>query len=315
MISCFRVATIGLLVATAALAQTPVAPQSVRTPDNFSPEARKLAFPIRLSAKRALAGRQGSVIVLDASTGALLAVAEHRPGLITWAAPGSTVKPFVLRELLRLNKLRADEPIVCRRTVRLAERNFDCTHAPTPEPMTATTALAYSCNSYFSDVSTRLSPVEMENAVRLSGMVDQYRYSRSDTRGRLQRATTPDQVRLQGLGEFGIEVTPWSLASAYQKLAADASSGTLPAAVRDGLLAATDYGMARLARPVGLTVAGKTGTSRAKEGPWTHGWFAGYAPAEHPKVVIVVYLERGRGRDAAELAATTLAPLAAGKAR
>src|SRR5512141_3260314 len=140
-----------------AFAQTPVASRPAKPPDNFSPGVQRLAAPLQQASKHALASRQGSVIVLDAGTGALLAVAEHKPGLIRWAAPGSTVKPFVLRELLRLNKLRADEPIACRRTVRIGDRNFDCTHAATPEPMSATTALAYSCNSYFTEVSTRLS--------------------------------------------------------------------------------------------------------------------------------------------------------------
>jgi cell division protein FtsI/penicillin-binding protein 2 len=315
VISWFRLPSLLLVVAGMAFAQAPVTSQSARLADKFSPGVRKFAVPLQRTATRALAGRQGSVIVLDAGTGALLALAEHKPGSMPLAAPGSTVKPFVLRELLRLNRLRADEPIACRRIVRIGGRNFDCVHAPTPEPMMATTALAYSCNSYFSDVATRLSPAELEYALRHSGLVDQYRYSDFDTRGRLQRATTPDQLRLQGLGEFGIEVTPWSLASAYQRLAADVANGTAQAAVREGLLAATDYGMARLARPAGLTVAGKTGTSRASDGRWTHGWFAGYAPAEHPTAVIVVYLERGRGRDAAEIAAAALAPLVAGTKR
>ena len=51
-----------------------------------------------------------------------------------------------------------------------------------------------------------------------------------------------------------------------------------------------------------MKVAGKTGTALADEGPWTHGWFAGYAPAENPEIVLVVFLENGHGSDAAALA-------------
>jgi penicillin-binding protein 2 len=48
-----------------------------------------------------------------------------------------------------------------------------------------------------------------------------------------------------------------------------------------------------------LTVAGKTGTAETGDGP-PHAWFTGYAPAEDPKVVIVVALEHdGEGSPAA----------------
>ena len=61
--------------------------------------------------------------------------------------------------------------------------------------------------------------------------------------------------------------------------------------------------MAHAAQPASpMKVAGKTGTALADEGPWTHGWFAGYAPAENPEIVLVVFLEKGHGSDAAALA-------------
>ena len=61
--------------------------------------------------------------------------------------------------------------------------------------------------------------------------------------------------------------------------------------------------MGRGAKPNGMKVAGKTGTAVADEGPWTHAWFAGYAPADDPKIVLVVFLEKGHGgSDAAGVA-------------
>jgi penicillin-binding protein 2 len=52
-----------------------------------------------------------------------------------------------------------------------------------------------------------------------------------------------------------------------------------------------------------MKVAGKTGTSAAADGPWTHAWFAGYAPATNPDIVLVVFLEKGHGgSDAATVA-------------
>ncbi len=71
----------------------------------------------------------------------------------------------------------------------------------------------------------------------------------------------------------------------------------------------------------GVVVAGKTGTAQVREiqrGPLTenvkrfkdrdHAWFAGFAPAESPRLVVVVFLEHGGGggKDAAPVARAIL---------
>ena len=59
-----------------------------------------------------------------------------------------------------------------------------------------------------------------------------------------------------------------------------------------------DGGTGAAARLPGLDVAGKTGTAqlvgknRAARGP-DHAWFAAFAPASDPRVVVVVFVERG----------------------
>jgi cell division protein FtsI/penicillin-binding protein 2 len=65
--------------------------------------------------------------------------------------------------------------------------------------------------------------------------------------------------------------------------------------VLDGLAGATGYGLAQLAQTKSRKVAGKTGTASNPGDATTHGWFAGFAPAESPQIVVVVYVERGRG--------------------
>jgi cell division protein FtsI/penicillin-binding protein 2 len=73
-------------------------------------------------------------------------------------------------------------------------------------------------------------------------------------------------------------------------------------AVSRGLADSVKYGMAHNAQVAALAIAGKTGTASDPGQAWTHGWFAGFAPAKVPKVVIVIYLPRGNGADAAHLA-------------
>lgn len=71
--------------------------------------------------------------------------------------------------------------------------------------------------------------------------------------------------------------------------------GTL-AAVREGLTLVVEdpHGTAyKTARLPGITLAGKTGTAETGGGKPDHAWFAGFAPAEQPRVAFCVVLEHG----------------------
>jgi penicillin-binding protein 2 len=59
-----------------------------------------------------------------------------------------------------------------------------------------------------------------------------------------------------------------------------------------------------------MKIAGKTGTAASASTPRTHGFFVGYAPADKPEIVMVVFLEQGRGMDAAAVAQTVFAAFA-----
>lgn len=84
-------------------------------------------------------------------------------------------------------------------------------------------------------------------------------------------------------------------------------SGRLPASdeeiavVADALrLAADPGGTAVRGEPVGLTIAGKTGTAEFgvphADGSFdTHGWYLGWGPYEDAEIAVVVYLEHGVG--------------------
>jgi cell division protein FtsI/penicillin-binding protein 2 len=68
--------------------------------------------------------------------------------------------------------------------------------------------------------------------------------------------------------------------------------------LRQSLLAVVQDGTGVTARIPGLEIAGKTGTSqmmahsRSDRGQ-DHAWFAAFAPAGNPEVVVVVLVERG----------------------
>ncbi|HVJ84082.1 MAG TPA: penicillin-binding transpeptidase domain-containing protein, partial [Caulifigura sp.] len=50
-------------------------------------------------------------------------------------------------------------------------------------------------------------------------------------------------------------------------------------------------GTGRAAAVAGVRVAGKTGTAETGGGQPDHAWFAGYAPADRPRIAFVVMLE------------------------
>jgi penicillin-binding protein 2 len=118
-------------------------------------------------------------------------------------------------------------------------------------------------------------------------------------------AKSPEQEQLQAIGEWGVQVTPLELAEAYRSLAiVQSRHDEKLAQLFAGLEQSVAYGMGHEAQPAQpMKVAGKTGTAPADEGTWTHGWFAGYAPARDPEIVVVVFLEKGHGgSDAAAVA-------------
>jgi cell division protein FtsI/penicillin-binding protein 2 len=178
--------------------------------------------------------------------------------------------------------------------------------------MNAEDALAYSCNSYFAEMATRLTVDELQAALRKAGLDAPSGLAKEESVGNIEKAETREALQLEALGDRGIEVTALELLGAYRKLALQKRSGNLTKdeAVFAGLEESVTYGMAHAANVGGTKVAGKTGTAASRASIGTHGFFVGYAPAEKPEIAIVVYLPQGRGMDAAAVAQSVLAEFA-----
>ncbi len=76
------------------------------------------------------------------------------------------------------------------------------------------------------------------------------------------------------------------------------------AVLRDKLALVVTDGTASVLRSDSYTAAGKTGSAEFEAGKETHAWFTGYAPADHPRLVVTVIVEEGGsgGRAAAPIA-------------
>lgn len=268
---------------------------------------------------RLMAGKPGAVVVLDAASGEILAESNLKVAAQRVTAPGSVVKPLVLLELLQSGKIDPEQHLVCRRKLTLAGRRMDCTHSPAVANLAAADAIAYSCNSYFAQVAARLSPAELAEAFEHAGFASPTGLAGEagdEAAGRVAHARDLEHLQLQALGDWGVEVTPLELLAAYRSLAFHKFKNDLPAAapIFDGLERSVQYGMAHTdSGPIGITAAGKTGTAAGATTPQTHGFFLGYAPADKPEIVLVVYLEQGHGSDAAAVAASIFSAYAKGR--
>jgi cell division protein FtsI/penicillin-binding protein 2 len=261
--------------------------------------------PLEDSVDRAFAGQPGAAVVVRVQDGRVLAVYNSPVLTRRIAAPGSAIKPFVLQLLLETGAIGPQDSIACRRRLTIAGRRLDCSHPPEFATFDAEEALALSCNSYFVTAAERLRPGELERRLRELGFNRPTGLLPDEGQGHVDTAASLAQRQLLAIGVAGIEITPLELAAGYLQLARVDAPSASPAqkVVLAGLREATDYGLAQNAKSDGLSVAGKTGTASDPADPHTHAWFAGFAPAEKPEIVVVVFVERGRGSvEAANLA-------------
>lgn len=297
------------IAAVAGLLLTSALPASLHPSCGCSREACELhsqRYDSRLqaAADRALGGPAAAIVVVDVDSGRILAAKNLEfagNGLIR---SGSTLKPFVLMELLGSGKLNPRQRLVCRRPLGIAGMRLDCSHTPDVSQLDADEAIACSCNSSVAEIAPRMSGDQPAEPLRRRGLNSLARLVGSESTGYLERLTSQAQLQLMALAARGIEVAPLELLTADRKLAPMSRRGNTSTdeAVFLGLEQAVTYGTAHAASVDGMKIAAKTGTAFAADNPRTQGIFVGYAPADEP----VVHIPQGRGGEAAMVAHSAL---------
>ncbi|HTX76462.1 MAG TPA: penicillin-binding transpeptidase domain-containing protein [Terracidiphilus sp.] len=248
------------------------------------------------------------ILVLDVASGRLVAAHNLDLAAETLSAPGSTLKPLLLYQLLAQHRWDPNQRVACGGNLVVAGHRLACSH-PSAPPFDARQALAWSCNSYFAQVALSLRPGELDSLLRPTGILGPSGLLSRETTAEFHSPQTPVQTQLAFLGVEGIRITPLELAMAYRWLARELSAHPDSVATQTVLAGLTDsasFGMAGQAGLGGVPVAGKTGTAEGASTVQTHGWFAGLAPARNPQVILVVYAPSGRGADAAHIAGVVL---------
>ena len=260
---------------------------------------------VRRVAVAALGSHAGTVVVMNPRTGRVYAVVNQDWALRRGWTPASTMK--LVTSLAGVGE-KVFDPSEKVRVPTKAER------------LDLTNALALSDNDYFKSLAAR---VGAERIITYAGRVGfgettGINYD-GEIPGRLPTPQTITSAARLGFGE-GVEVTPVQLAVF---VSAVANGGTLlvpkvprtpdeaasfaaqprrrldisPSALEQiipGMLAAVERGTASGIKDPTLKVAGKTGTLVNKEKGTGLGVFASYAPADDPRLTVVV-LTSGEG--------------------
>ena len=282
----------------------------------------------------------GDVVVLDPRTGEIVALASRtRGGVVTKLTavtdpyePGSTLKPFVVAQLLADGRTRPDEVINTFNgslNYRGIRKITDSHVAPR---MTVTEVLAQSSNIGIVTLRDRMPNREHYELLRNLGFGAYTGLSYpGESAGRLRALGRWDQYTPSSMAMgYELTVTPLQLALAYGAIANDGLlmeptlireirspngavrwrhtprivrrvfSPAVAQAMREVLTHTVTEGTGRSASLTKFSLAGKSGTTKLlRNGSYNSGdytaSFVGLFPAEAPQLVILAKLDRPRG--------------------
>ncbi|WP_448223340.1 penicillin-binding transpeptidase domain-containing protein [Gordonia iterans] len=262
-----------------------------------------LSRSVQDAAQRAVdvAGRQAMMVVVQASTGKLLAVAQNaaadRGGLLATMGsypPGSTFKIVTSAAAMAADMSNPDSTVPCPGDIQIGSRLIPNYNGFALGPVPLWRAFANSCNTTFADLAGRMGPSDLPHAAAAMGLGARYGIAGIEsTSGSVP--IEPDLVQRaeDGFGQGKVLASPLGMAL----VAVTAATGKAPVPVliegretsvigpRPELSAAVYDQLRPMMRAVVTDgtatsiaaagpVFGKTGEAEAPGG--SHAWFAGF---------------------------------------
>jgi peptidoglycan glycosyltransferase len=219
-------------------------------------------------------------------------------------------------------------------------RNWSGDSCGPGKAVTIATALRLSCNIPFAEIGSQVGETRLHDYAEAFGFGATVEIPMAVTPSTFPTGMDEAQLMLSSFGQFDVRVTPLQVAMISSAIAnggvlmsptivdsvlARDLSPLAPFApveystpigpdtarvLRDMMVADVSDGVASGARIPGVAVAGKTGTAENGEGqPYTL-WFTGFAPAENPRVAVVVVIENGGGLGQSASGNSLVAPIA-----
>ncbi len=293
-----------------------------------------------------LGEHNGAIVVLNPETGGLLALQSYpnfNPNTVSldWDTlksdenspllsratqgtypPGSTFKVITALSIMRNIPNWQNIAYYCSGNAEFEDKVIHCAYGAVHGDMTLETALKYSCNTYFAEMTTRMSAEVLRENMVASGMSESSIFElnyKSNNVG-LTKTSSESELVETAIGQGKTTVTPLYMAMLAGAIANDGvmmkpylvervidyQENIKERAIPESLITiATPEEMKHLtemmelvvlegtgqkAQVEGVSIAGKTGTAQNATGK-DHSWFIAFAPADEPAIAIAVLVE------------------------
>jgi cell division protein FtsI/penicillin-binding protein 2 len=266
-------------------------------------------FSVAQAARSGLGRAQGAVVAMDPRTGRVHALVNPALGMQRAFQPCSVFKIVVGIAGLSEGVITPETTFRCSK---------GCWMWAGHGPINLGRALAVSCNPYFEWVGEQLGYERVQRYAHLLGLGEPSGINLTgEAAGRVPDFVSPAAVghlssHAEGIATSAVQLAVLISATVNGGVVlrpqvaglegfAPSERWRLPEGTRldglaSGFAAAVNEGSASAAFDTEVAVAGKTGTCSQL------GWFASYAPAERPELVVVVFLRHGSGHGAAAVA-------------
>jgi len=241
----------------------------------------------------ASADEPGALVILDATSGKVLAKSEREgrvPHPLESARhPASSIKPFVYLAALAEGHLEDGETFPCTGPKRYGEHELECFQDHGDVDLER--AVRTSCNHFAYALADRFTLEQLNGHLATFGF--------GDSPGHVPT----EKGMAEAVGHGDMTATPLQIARAYARLARGFTGDDSPyrpedlERVRKALATTVSHreGTAHGLHMDGLGIAGKTGTATLEPSDEDDAKylsiFASWAPAEDPEIVVVVQLE------------------------
>jgi penicillin-binding protein 2 len=280
----------------------PRAPHALVLPESPSLRDREIGEACR----KGLGTTPGSVVAMDPYTGRVISVVNPAEALQAAYQPCSVFKIVVAIAGLSEGVITPETQFNC--------RGGSCWMWAGHGPIDLRRALAQSCNPFFEEVGERLGYERVQRYSHLLGLGMQSGINMPGEAAGAVPLTVSERMvghlssHAKGIKTSAVQVGAMLSAAInggtlYQPQLNGAAGfaprerwrlppGTVLAGLSEGFLGAVNEGSAAVAFDPDVIVAGKTGTCSGV------GWFASYAPADKPEMVVVVFTRPGSGHSA-----------------
>lgn len=245
--------------------------------------------------------------------------------------PGSIFKIIVALAGLESGKITEHTTFVCDGKYRMGNAEFACWKDEGHGPQDISAAITHSCNVYFYNLGHKLGPdviaeyaqkfgLGRSSGIDLTGEASGLVPTPAWKRAKKNESWFEGETVNFAIGQGPLLVTPLQMAGMVSVFANGGSlpkphlikkigdSETVPPKpkvvsvvsrknleiIKNAMLKVveSDTGTGQRARVEGVRIAAKTGTAQNPRGD-DHAWFLGYAPADNPKISLVVLVEHG----------------------